>query len=62
MTPVFMPLTSHWNKLYEGNVFMYYGLLNFYQNYSHYVKSQDDSQLNGDSSALLNPSKKCEPY
>ncbi|KAM6149592.1 LOW QUALITY PROTEIN: cell cycle control protein 50A-like [Erethizon dorsatum] len=49
-------------KAFEGNVFMYYGLSNFYQNHRRYVKSRDDSQLNGDSSALLNPSKECEPY
>nr|BAE41961.1 unnamed protein product [Mus musculus] len=47
---------------FEGNVFMYYGLSNFYQNHRRYVKSRDDSQLNGDPSALLNPSKECEPY
>ncbi|XP_038937087.1 cell cycle control protein 50A isoform X2 [Rattus norvegicus] len=41
---------------------MYYGLSNFYQNHRRYVKSRDDSQLNGDPSALLNPSKECEPY
>lgn len=32
---------------------MYYGLSNFYQNHRRYVKSRDDSQLNGDASALL---------
>lgn len=32
---------------------MYYGLSNFYQNHRRYVKSRDDSQLNGDPSALL---------
>ncbi|XP_028632573.1 cell cycle control protein 50A isoform X1 [Grammomys surdaster] len=47
---------------FEGNVLMYYGLSNFYQNHRRYVKSRDDSQLNGDPSALLNPSKECEPY
>nr|XP_034369989.1 LOW QUALITY PROTEIN: cell cycle control protein 50A-like [Arvicanthis niloticus] len=47
---------------FEGNMLMFYGLPNFYQNHRHYVKSRDDSQLNGDSSALLNPSKECEPY
>ncbi|KAG2468791.1 CC50A protein, partial [Polypterus senegalus] len=44
------------------NVFMYYGLSNFYQNHRRYVKSRDDSQLNGDISSLTNPSKECEPY
>lgn len=43
-------------------MFMYYGLSNFYQNHRRYVKSRDDGQLNGDPSALLNPSKECEPY
>lgn len=47
---------------FESNVFMYYGLSNFYQNHRRYVKSRDDSQLNGDSESLKNPSKECEPY
>ncbi|XP_028844367.1 transmembrane protein 30Aa [Denticeps clupeoides] len=47
---------------FENNVFMYYGLSNFYQNHRRYVKSRDDSQLNGDKSSLLYPSKECEPY
>ncbi|XP_020855796.1 cell cycle control protein 50A [Phascolarctos cinereus] len=47
---------------FEGYVFMYYGLSNFYQNHRRYVKSRDDSQLNGDLNSLKNPSKECEPY
>ncbi|XP_053315411.1 cell cycle control protein 50A [Spea bombifrons] len=47
---------------FESNVFMYYGLSNFYQNHRRYVKSRDDSQLNGAISSLTNPSKECEPY
>ncbi|KAJ8353143.1 hypothetical protein SKAU_G00207100 [Synaphobranchus kaupii] len=47
---------------FESNVFMYYGLSNFYQNHRRYVKSRDDSQLNGDKTSLTNPSKECEPY
>ncbi|XP_067097560.1 cell cycle control protein 50A-like [Osmerus mordax] len=47
---------------FESNVFMYYGLSNFYQNHRRYVKSRDDSQLNGDSGSLTKPSKECEPY
>ncbi|XP_053566422.1 cell cycle control protein 50A [Bombina bombina] len=47
---------------FESTVFMYYGLSNFYQNHRRYVKSRDDSQLNGDKSSLTNPSKECEPY
>lgn len=41
---------------------MYYGLSNFYQNHRRYVKSRDDSQLNGDKNSLTNPSKECDPY
>lgn len=37
----------------QSNVFMYYGLSNFYQNHRRYVKSRDDRQLNGDSSSLM---------
>ncbi|XP_016340927.1 cell cycle control protein 50A-like [Sinocyclocheilus anshuiensis] len=65
---IFIPIgigllvTSNNIKEFESNVFMYYGLSNFYQNHRRYVKSRDDSQLNGDKSSLLNPSKECEPY
>lgn len=31
---------------------MYYGLSNFYQNHRRYVKSRDDSQLNGNIDSL----------
>uniref|UniRef100_A0A674EIH4 Cell cycle control protein n=1 Tax=Salmo trutta TaxID=8032 RepID=A0A674EIH4_SALTR len=47
---------------FESNVFMYYGLSNFYQNHQRNVKSRDDGQLNGDPTSLMNPSKECEPY
>lgn len=36
----------------QSNVFMYYGLSNFYQNHRRYVKSRDDSQLNGNEESL----------
>ena len=32
---------------WDGEVFMYYGLDNFYQNHRAYVKSRDDKQLKG---------------
>lgn len=35
------------DKEWEGNVYMYYGLENFYQNHRRYVKSRDDNQLLG---------------
>ncbi|XP_075718153.1 cell cycle control protein 50A [Rhinoderma darwinii] len=50
------------DNAFESNVFLYYGLSNFYQNHRRYVKSRDDSQLNGDKNSLTNPSKECDPY
>ncbi|KAM9798581.1 cell cycle control protein 50A-like [Neosynchiropus ocellatus] len=50
------------DQSFDSNVFMYYGLSNFYQNHRRYVKSRDDSQLNGDMESLKKPSKECEPY
>ncbi|XP_062864012.1 transmembrane protein 30Aa [Trichomycterus rosablanca] len=47
---------------FEGNVYMYYGLSNYYQNQRRYYRSKDDRQLNGESNALTNPNKECEPY
>ena len=31
----------------QGEVYMYYGLTNFYQNHRRYVKSRNDNQLRG---------------
>lgn len=36
----------------QSNVYVYYGLSNFYQNHRRYVKSRDDSQLNGNLKSL----------
>lgn len=61
-TPCTCSLSFALDRDFEGSVFMYYGLSNFYQNHRRYVKSRDDRQLNGDTFALTNPSKDCEPY
>ncbi|XP_043289945.1 cell cycle control protein 50A [Venturia canescens] len=45
---------------FGGNVYMYYGLTNFYQNHRRYVKSRDDNQLLGVLSPLV--SSDCEPF
>lgn len=45
---------------WTGEVFMYYGLTNFYQNHRRYVKSRDDSQLYGN--LLDTPNSNCEPF
>ncbi|XP_050544895.1 cell cycle control protein 50A [Daktulosphaira vitifoliae] len=45
---------------FSPNVYMYYGLTNYYQNHRRYVKSRDDFQLLG---ILSNtPSRDCHPY
>ncbi|KAI7800305.1 transmembrane protein 30Ab [Triplophysa rosa] len=61
-TPCKCVLAFSLDQPFESNVFMYYGLSNFYQNHRRYVKSRDDSQLNGDGGSLKEPSKECEPY
>ncbi|KAF4517287.1 hypothetical protein B566_EDAN008621 [Ephemera danica] len=48
------------DKNFDGKVFMYYGLTNFYQNHRRYVKSRDDTQLLGQLSQ--NPSSDCHPF
>lgn len=45
---------------FEGKVYMYYGLTNYYQNHRRYVKSRDDDQLLGKLSP--NPSSDCHPF
>jgi len=44
---------------FERDVYIYYGLTNFYQNHRRYVKSRDDKQLLGHRG---NPSSDCEPF
>lgn len=48
------------NHDFEGKVYMYYGLSNYYQNHRRYVKSRDDDQLLGRLSAT--PSTDCDPF
>lgn len=45
---------------FTGDVYMYYGLTNYYQNHRRYVKSRDDEQLLGRLS--LTPSSDCTPF
>lgn len=45
---------------FTGQVYMYYGLSNYYQNHRRYVKSRDDDQLLGVLSA--EPSADCYPF
>lgn len=45
---------------WQGPVYMYYGLTNFYQNHRRYVKSRDDKQLYGD--VTREPTNDCDPF
>jgi len=45
---------------WEGEVFLYYGLTNFYQNHRRYVKSRSDKQLYGDLQST--PGEDCSPF
>ena len=51
-------INIYWH-LFQGDVYMYYGLSNFYQNHRRYVKSRDDHQLLG---ALGDVSNECSPF
>lgn len=44
----------------SGDVYIYYGLSNFYQNHRRYVKSRDDKQLLGNVAA--EPAPECTPF
>ncbi len=48
--------------LTQGQVYMYYGLTNFYQNHRRYVKSRDDNQLRGEQLSGNNLVGDCTPY
>lgn len=43
---------------FRRDVFIYYGLINFYQNHRRYVKSRDDRQLLG----KIRAGQSCEPF
>lgn len=46
----------------NGEVFVYYGLSNFFQNHRRYVRSRDDVQLNGKSVGPSSINSDCAPY
>ncbi|EDO47858.1 predicted protein [Nematostella vectensis] len=45
---------------FSGDVYIYYGMSNFYQNHRRYVRSRDDLQLNGQLQTPVN--KDCAPF
>ncbi|KAG0692481.1 Cell cycle control protein 50A [Chionoecetes opilio] len=48
------------SETFEKNVYLYYGLDNFYQNHRRYVKSRDDNQLLG--KEVTSVSNDCNPF
>ncbi|KAG9511228.1 Cell cycle control protein 50A, partial [Fragariocoptes setiger] len=52
-------LTLELTQDFRKNVYVYYGLTNFYQNHRRYVKSRDDNQLLGNP---LSVSSECYPF
>lgn len=50
------------DKLFEGPVFFYYGLTNFFQNQRAYGVSKDDYQLSGNTYYFTRPPTTCKPY
>ncbi|XP_026860958.1 transmembrane protein 30C [Electrophorus electricus] len=49
-------------KAFLGDVFFYYGLINFHQNLRRYMDSRDDAQLVGRKKSLKFPSTYCKPF
>ncbi|XP_060939178.1 cell cycle control protein 50B [Limanda limanda] len=50
------------DTLFEGPLFLYYGLSNYFQNYRKYSASKDLNQLSGDVAYFKEPSDDCYPY
>ena len=50
--------------LLQGQVYLYYGLTNYYQNHRRYVRSRDDWQLEGsnDKKSVDDLNGDCEPF
>lgn len=50
------------DTLFEGPVFFYYGLNNYFQNQRKYGVSKDDNQLYGDVDSFSDPDSACNPF
>lgn len=51
-----------WCHVLQKDVYMYYGLSNYYQNHRRYVRSRDDNQIHGDTVSASTLNSDCEPY
>ncbi|RUS76761.1 hypothetical protein EGW08_015468 [Elysia chlorotica] len=47
---------------FDDDVYVYYGLTNFYQNHRRYVRSRDDDQLHGSGVSPGSLNTDCDPY
>ena len=50
------------DKDFESDVYIYYGLTNYFQNHRRYVRSRDDNQLHGDTVSTDSLNTDCKPY
>ncbi|XP_064167048.1 transmembrane protein 30C [Anguilla rostrata] len=55
-------VTFSLSQKFQGNVFFYYGLVNFHQNLRRYMDSRDDGQMVGRLKNLKTPSSYCYPF
>ncbi|XP_066522937.1 cell cycle control protein 50B [Hoplias malabaricus] len=55
-------ITFSLSQLFQGPVFFYYGLSNYFQNFRQYGVSKDDYQLSGDTAYFHAPQSYCFPY
>lgn len=55
----FCTKTFELDQNFEGDVYFYYGLVNYYQNHRRYVRSRDDNQLLGKTDAVVS---ECQPF
>ncbi|KAG9492757.1 hypothetical protein GDO78_000972 [Eleutherodactylus coqui] len=60
--PCHCNITFNITQCFQGPVFIYYELSNFYQNHYRYMISKDPTQLSGDLDSLKNPANECSPY
>ncbi|XP_063312495.1 cell cycle control protein 50B-like [Pelobates fuscus] len=54
--------TFNLTDTFQGPVFMYYELSNFFQNHYRYMISRDDKQLSGYINSIQSPANDCYPY
>jgi hypothetical protein len=51
-----------WCFSLQSDVYIYYGLTNYFQNHRRYVRSRDDNQLHGETVSISTLNRDCHPY